>query len=112
MPAASITSFRLRGSLTSTRTSTSNSPAPRRRRGGKPDGGNLKQDTARPGGGWGRGGFFRRWRPRRGRPPLKRDEPLDRLVQPLVIERAAHGRELLAKFLGRRRRDVGVVCVL
>src|SRR5262249_12230904 len=49
---------------------------------------------------------------RGGRVRHRRDEPLDRLVQPLVIECAAHGRELVAKFFGRRRRDVGVVRAL
>src|SRR5262249_4024696 len=112
MPAASITSFRLRGSLTSTRTSTSNSPAPRRRRAGRPTDGNSEQISLAPRAVRRAGRFFAGPRRRGGAPPLKRDEPLDRLVQPLVIERAAHGRELLAKFLGRRRRDVGVVCVL
>src|SRR6516225_3577067 len=48
MPAVSITSFRLRGSITWTRTSTSNSPAPRRRRAGKPTNAQKKQGSAAP----------------------------------------------------------------
>src|SRR5262245_6604898 len=43
---------------------------------------------------------------------VKSDDPLDRLVQSLIVERAAHGRELVAKSLGRRRRDVGVIRAL
>src|SRR5947199_7639998 len=35
-------------------------------------------------------------------PPDKGMQPLHRVVQPLVIERAAHGRELLAKSPGVR----------
>src|SRR5690348_13084259 len=111
MPVASITSFRLRGSITWTRTSTSNSPAPRRRRAGRPTNDNSEQTSVaprlpRP---W---GDFCRPKQRRGRQPPQRDGPLDRLVEPFVVERAAHGRELVAKFFGRRRRDVGVVGTL
>src|SRR5262245_18978420 len=39
-------------------------------------------------------------------------EASDRPVQPLVVERAAHGGELIAEFLGVRRGDVGVVGAL
>src|SRR5262252_2385473 len=116
MPAVSITSFRWRGSITWTITSTSNSPAPRRRRAGRPTDDNSQLTSVaprlpRP---W---GDFCRPKQRRDRPPPKRDgaaseRALDRLVEPFVVERATHGRELVAKFFGRRRRDVGVVGAL
>src|SRR5262249_42498909 len=112
MPAASTTSFRWHGLITWTRTSTSSSPAPRRRRAGRPTDG-ISEQTQPPPRPAGRGGrFFFRRRPPRGPPRLQRDEPLDHLVQPLVIERAAHGRELVAKIFGRRCRDVSLVCAL
>src|SRR6516164_2219638 len=111
MPAVSITSFRLRGSITWTRTSTSNSPAPRRRRAGKPTNakkaGSPASRAFRPTGRF----LLVRSRSRRDRRGPT-GERLDRLVEPFVVERAAHGRELIAKFFGRRRRDVGVVGAL
>src|SRR5262245_62246844 len=112
MPAASTTSFRWHGSITWTRTSTSSSPAPRRRRAGSPTDGISKQTPSPRGRLGARGEFFCRSKRHRGRPRLKPDELLDHLVQALVIERAAHGRELVAKTFGRRRRDVGLVCAL
>jgi len=48
MPAVSITSFRLRGSITWTGTFTSNSPAPRRRRAGRRTDDNSEQTSVAP----------------------------------------------------------------
>src|SRR5215469_18164861 len=112
MPAVSITSFRLRGSITWTRTSTSNSRAPRRRRAGRPTNAQkskVQPPRARLGP---RGGFAGSKRATVAIASGLTGGRLDRLVEPLVVERAAHGRELVAKFFCRRRRDVGVVGAL
>src|SRR5215831_19329364 len=112
MLAASTTSFHWRGSITWTKTSTSSSPAPRRRRAGRPTDG-ISEQTQSPRGRLGvRGEFFAGRSAAAVARVFQRDEPLDHLVQPLVIERAAHGRELVAKIFGWRRRDVGLVCAL
>src|SRR5262249_12304265 len=112
MLAASTTSFHWRGSITWTKTSTSSSPAPRRGRPGSPPDGISEQTQSAPRPPRRAGRIFCWSKRRRGRPRFQRDEPLDHLVQPLVIERAAHGRELVAKIFGWRRRDVGLVCAL
>src|SRR5215471_2791900 len=94
--AASITSFHLRGSTTSTTVSISNSQAPKRGRAGRPT--DVIQSSHEP-----RepslthGAIFADQRPvRLSSESSDRDGLLDRPVQPLVIERAAHRRELIA----------------
>src|SRR5262245_27793876 len=109
--AGSITSFHLRGSTTSTTVSISNSQAPKRRRAGRPT--DVIQSSHEPREpSWRTGRFLPVKAPAAVVRVLRKRWPLDRLVQPLVIERAAHGRELIAKFLGRYCRDVSLVRAL
>src|SRR5262245_13331836 len=109
MPAASIISFRSPGWTTWTSTSISSRPAPRRRRAGRRT--DWRESRVRKPAAEVAAGFrFHTAKAKRARRPSARAS--DRPVQPLVVERAAHGGELVAEFLGMRRGNVGVVGAL